>query len=280
GLPYSTPVHAHAPRAARRARRGPGGSAGRAGRGRGRRPAACARCRRGGPAARPVPLLRHLQHRRAVGRPGRSGPARSRRRTRHLRTAAPRRPDRPRHPEDRMTALPVPADSPYGPDNLPYGVYSTGPTGERRVGLRLSDRVLDLAGLLDDEVFAAPTLNPFLAQGRQRWAEVRARLQQLVAGPVDPRHVHALAEVTLHLPFEVGDYVDFYASEHHATHLGQLFRPGQPPLTPNWKHLPIGYHGRGGSVVASDTPVRRPQGQRTGDDGPVFGPSVRLDIEC
>src|SRR5699024_5178810 len=121
---------------------------------------------------------------------------------------------------------------------------------------------------------------PFLAQGRQRWAEVRARLQQLVAGPVDPRHVHALAEVTLHLPFEVGDYVDFYASEHHATHLGQLFRPGQPPLTPNWKHLPIGYHGRGGSVVASDTPARRPQGQRAGDDGPVFGPSVRLDIEC
>lgn len=180
-----------------------------------------------------------------------------------------------------MTALPVPADSPYGPDNLPYGVYSTGPTGERRVGVRLGDRVLDLDGLLDDEVFAAPTLNPFLAQGRQRWAEVRARLQQLVAGQVDPRHVHALAEVTLHLPFEVGDYVDFYASEHHATHLGQLFRPGQPPLTPNWKHLPIGYHGRAGTIVPSGTDFPRPQGIRLDPDGvPTFGPSRRLDIEA
>ena len=179
-----------------------------------------------------------------------------------------------------MTVLTVPNDSPYGPDNLPYGVYSRDRDDDRRVGVRLGDQVLDLAGLLDDDTVAGPTLNPFMAQGRERWAEVRRQVQDLVGTEVAPHHIHSLRDVTLHLPFEVGDYVDFYASEHHATHLGQLFRPGQPPLTPNWKHLPIGYHGRAGTVVVSGTQVRRPQGQRRSDDGPVFGPSTRLDIEC
>jgi fumarylacetoacetase len=88
--------------------------------------------------------------------------------------------------------------------------------------------------------------------------------------------------VELRLPFEVGDYVDFYASEHHATNLGRMFRPGSEPLTPNWKHLPIGYHGRSGTVVASGTPIRRPHGQRRAPDeaAPTFGPSRRLDIEA
>jgi len=88
--------------------------------------------------------------------------------------------------------------------------------------------------------------------------------------------------VMLHLPFDVGDYVDFYASEHHATNLGRLFRPGAEPLTPNWKHLPIGYHGRSGTVVVSGTPIVRPAGQRKdpGEASPTFGPSVRLDIEA
>jgi fumarylacetoacetase len=88
--------------------------------------------------------------------------------------------------------------------------------------------------------------------------------------------------VRLHLPFEVADYVDFYASEHHAANLGRLFRPEAPdPLTPNWKHLPIGYHGRSGTIVVSGTPIHRPSGQRrTGQGEIVFGPSVRLDIEA
>ena len=163
-----------------------------------------------------------------------------------------------------MTVLTVPDDSPYGSANLPYGVYSLTPDGDRRVGVRFGDWVLDVAGLLGEDVFASPTLNAFMAQGRERWAEVRGRLQQLVGTEVPAQQVHPVADVTLHLPFEVGDYVDFYASEHHATHLGQLFRPGQPPLTPNWKHLPIGYHGRAGTVVVSGTEVRRPQGQRKG----------------
>ena len=90
-----------------------------------------------------------------------------------------------------------------------------------------------------------------------------------------------LKEVTLRLPVEVADYVDFYASEYHAANLGRLFRPGIPdPLTPNWKHLPIGYHGRAGSIVVSGTDIVRPAGQRKdpGDPVPVFGPLVRLDI--
>ena len=88
--------------------------------------------------------------------------------------------------------------------------------------------------------------------------------------------------MTLHLPIEVGDYVDFYASLDHATNVGQMFRPDAEPLLPNWRHLPVGYHGRSGTVVPSGTPVVRPQGQRKAptDDAPTFGPSARLDIEA
>ncbi len=98
---------------------------------------------------------------------------------------------------------------------------------------------------------------------------------------VEP-HLHPLDEVTLHLPIEVADYVDFYASEDHAGNVGQIFRPDNPSLPPNWKHLPIGYHGRSGTVVVSGTDVMRPTGQRKApaDAAPVFGPSIRLDIEA
>jgi fumarylacetoacetase len=94
--------------------------------------------------------------------------------------------------------------------------------------------------------------------------------------------VHAIDGVTLHLPFAVGDYVDFYASEHHASNLGRLFRPGSPPLMPNWRHMPVGYHGRAGTVVVSGTDIVRPCGQRKAADAdaPTFGPAARLDIEA
>jgi fumarylacetoacetase len=93
-------------------------------------------------------------------------------------------------------------------------------------------------------------------------------------------HLCPLSDVTLHLPADIGDYVDFYASEHHATNVGRIFRPDSAPLTPNWKHLPIGYHGRTGTIVVSGTEIVRPSGQRRGEDGPEFGPSTRLDIEA
>jgi fumarylacetoacetase len=185
--------------------------------------------------------------------------------------------------------LDVPADSLYGPQNLPYGVFSTG-GGPPRIGVRLGDFVLDLDGaeaadlILAGGALREPGLNVLMALGPAQWSAVRARIVELVTED-DLRAVVApllvpLAAVELHLPFEVADYVDFYSSEHHAANVGRILRPGQPPLLPNWRHLPIGYHGRAGTVVVSGTPVVRPSGQRASPDGPVFGPSTRLDIEA
>ena len=180
------------------------------------------------------------------------------------------------------TRLDLAEGSPFGPHNLPYGVYRAG-DAQPRCATRLGDVVVDLALLLDDEVFAAPSLNAFMAQGHARWVEVREAIGAAVRDDVPADAVHAVDDVTMLLPFEVADYVDFYASEHHASNLGRLFRPDSPdPLMPNWKHLPVGYHGRAGTVVVSGTDVVRPCGQRKGptDPVPLFGPSVRLDIEA
>ncbi|HEX2821690.1 MAG TPA: fumarylacetoacetase [Streptosporangiaceae bacterium] len=190
-----------------------------------------------------------------------------------------------------MTWLDLPPDSLFGVANLPYGVFSA--DGERgpgpavpRVGTRIGDSVLDLGQVLADPAFGQPSLNAFMAQGRARWSDVRARITELLTDGRHRRAVEAalypLSAVRLHLPFTPGDYVDFYANEHHAGNVGRLFRPGTEPLTPNWKHLPIGYHGRSGTIVVSGTPVTRPRGQRKDpqDSGPVFGPSRRLDFEA
>ncbi|MEU4336390.1 fumarylacetoacetase [Micromonospora lupini] len=179
--------------------------------------------------------------------------------------------------------------SPYGVTNLPYGVFSSG-GGQPRIGVRIGSWVFDLAGAETAELVLAagalcrPTLNDFMALGRPQWTAVRQRIVELLTDAahrpaVEPLLV-PLTDVELLLPFEVADYVDFYSSEHHASNVGQIFRPGQPPLLPNWKHLPIGYHGRAGTVVVSGTPVTRPTGQRASAEGPVTGPSVRLDIEA
>ena len=151
-----------------------------------------------------------------------------------------------------------------------YGIFN--PPGEPpRVGFRRGDEVFDLSVLGD--VFREPSLNAFMGQGQDVWAETRARVEEGTTVP--------LAEVETHLPFEVADYVDFYSSLEHATNLGKLFRPGSEPLLPNWRHLPVGYHGRAGTIVVSGTPIRRPHGQSKPPDAdePRFGPSRRLDIE-
>jgi fumarylacetoacetase len=181
-----------------------------------------------------------------------------------------------------VTTIEIPQGSAFGLDNLPYGVFES-PGGPPRAGVRVGDSVLDLAMLLADDTFAAPALNPFMAQGPARWSAVREQVTSLVAGGAVPdAAVHLVRDVRLRLPFEVSDYVDFYASEHHASNVGRLFRPGAPPLPPNWKHLPVGYHGRAGTVVVSGTDIVRPCGQRKapGEPGPTFGPSLRLDIEA
>ena len=125
-------------------------------------------------------------------------------------------------------------------------------------------------------MFAAPALNPFMAQGQARWTRVREQDDITRGGRRRARRGGApVRDVRLLLPFEVADYVDFYASEHHASNVGRLFRPDAPPLLPNWKHLPVGYHGRAGTVVVSGTDIVRPCGQRKapGETAPVFGPS-------
>ncbi|GAA4533969.1 fumarylacetoacetase [Amycolatopsis samaneae] len=180
-----------------------------------------------------------------------------------------------------MTRIEIPRDSLFGTENLPYGVFSAD-GAEPRVGVRAGDSVVDLAVALGDEIFARPTLNAFMARGYDFWVETRRRVTELVTGEVPGEAVHPVERVRTHLPVEVADYVDFYASEHHASNLGRLFRPDAEPLLPNWKHLPVGYHGRAGTVVVSGTDIVRPSGQRKapGEDAPSFGGSRRLDIEA
>lgn len=167
----------------------------------------------------------------------------------------------------------------FPPESLPYGVFSTDGT-ERRVGVAIEDDILDLTTIAlsaPEGTFAMASLNPFLALGEPAWATVRSEIADAVTkgdGVRLPR-----TEASLHRPIDIGDYVDFYSSIDHATNVGKLFRPGSEALLPNWRHLPVGYHGRSGTVVVSGTDVRRPLGQRRGDTGPEFGPSVALDFE-
>lgn len=172
----------------------------------------------------------------------------------------------------------------FGTTTLPYCSFTAADLAGPRVGVGVGEGVLDLTGLaptlLPDlaDVFAAGTLDALLATDRATWSAVRVALLEHAAGSPEVRDA---AGVELRLPFTVADYVDFYASRHHATNVGRIFRPDGEPLTPNWNHLPIGYHGRAGTVVVSGTPVRRPSGQVRSADGTIsFGPSERLDIEA
>lgn len=185
----------------------------------------------------------------------------------------------------RSSWVPGAAGSAYDADNLSYGVFSVGGSTPR-VGTRVGDHVLDLTPALGDSTFDSPALNGFMALGQGAWRVTRRRLVQLVTDPVHTdevnAHLHPLTDVTMHHPFEVADYVDFYCSLQHATNVGRIFRPDGAALLPNWRHLPVGYHGRAGTVVVSGTEVQRPSGQRKSPDeeSPTFGPTRRLDIEA
>ncbi len=181
--------------------------------------------------------------------------------------------------------------APFGLTELPYGVGGR-PGQAPGVLLAIGDHALDLAALWrrlgrGPGDFEKPSLNAFFARGPVVWAQTRQTVQELLTDPsgrelLEP-HLTPADRLDLQLPFEVADYVDFYASRHHAGNVGRIFRPGAEPLTPNWPHMPIGYHGRAGSVVVSGTGVRRPRGQtRPGPDAalPGFGPSAKLDIEA
>ena len=182
----------------------------------------------------------------------------------------------------------------FGLENLPFGAVALG-DGPARPAVRIGEHALILeplaeAGLLGDlpaGVLAGPVLNPFLALGRPAWSATRARLTELLRAGSPEREAAAaalvpLAQVEPRLPLAIGDYVDFYSSIEHATNVGRMFRPDAEPLLPNWRHLPVGYHGRASSVVVSGTPVRRPRGQlppAEAGGAPRFGPTERLDIE-
>jgi fumarylacetoacetase len=191
----------------------------------------------------------------------------------------------------------------FGIEHLPYGVIR-GRDAPPRPAVRIGDRALRLAplaevGLLDSvgpdpealgRALDAPSLNPLLELGRPAWLGLRVRSSQLLAagnsevadaGIADDALV-PLAEAEAVMPIEIGDFVDFYSSIEHASNLGRILRPGEEPLHPHWRHLPVGYHGRAANIVVSGTPVRRPVGQtppETGDGPPGFGPEPRLDFE-
>src|SRR5215472_11298161 len=198
--------------------------------------------------------------------------------------------------------VPVPEGSHFPIQNLPYGVFA-GAGEPPRVGVAIGEHVLDLAaaaahGLLtgaaprgtgpgpDVRWFVAGSLNRFMAAGPGAWQQTRARVTELLSDARQRRslepHLIPRHTVRLRLPFEVADYVDFYSSRDHAATVGSIFRPEAPGLPRNWLHLPVGYHGRAGSVVVSGTPVVRPGGQRwpPGAFAPVLGPTERLDFEA
>ena len=172
----------------------------------------------------------------------------------------------------------VAPDSHFPLENLPFGVFSP-PQGPPRVGVALGDFVIDLSVLEESgfcreigtaSVFATDALNPFLALGRPAWKRVRGTLQSLLSAE-NPRLrddqnlrrkvLHERDKVRMHLPVRIDDYTDFYSSYHHAHNVGTMLRGAENALMPNWKWLPVAYHGRASSIVVSGTDVRRPHGQ-------------------
>jgi fumarylacetoacetase len=183
----------------------------------------------------------------------------------------------------------------FGIENLPYGVVRS-PGEAARVAVRIGDHALDLAAVADagllqsaqPGVFARPSLNAFLELGPRAWEPTRARLTELLSSGSDEiqrlagRALIPLDRCESRMPVAVSDYVDFYSSVEHASNAGLIVRPDGEPLAPNWRWLPVGYHGRAATVVVSGTPIRRPCGQRAPeqqDGAPTFGPERRLDVE-
>lgn len=194
----------------------------------------------------------------------------------------------------------VPQDSDFPLQNLPYGVFSTCDNPSPRIGVAVGNLILDISlishffdGPLlknNQHVFKQPTLNAFMALGFNAWHEARTTLQSLL-NDENPKlkNDSTLREkcfvnqntAKMHLPASIGDYTDFYSSIEHATNVGTMFRGKENALMPNWRHLPVGYHGRASSVVVSGTPIKRPNGQTKpkDDEPPAFGPCKLMDFE-
>ncbi|MCL1593351.1 MAG: fumarylacetoacetase [Actinomycetia bacterium] len=190
--------------------------------------------------------------------------------------------------------VPVGFGSDFPIQNLPYGVFADA-EGER-CGVAIGEVIVDLAraeaaGLftstgLRHGTFRQNSLNTFLGHSRGVWSAVRGRVTEMLTAGNEQGIAFARAHnvmidhpVRLRLPVTIGDYVDFYSSQQHAINVGRMFRPDGDPLLPNWKRLPVGYHGRAGTIIPSGTPIKRPHGQMRGPTGPLFGASEKLDIE-
>ena len=180
------------------------------------------------------------------------------------------------------------ADTPFPLNNLPLGVFSTGDAP--RCAVAIGDSVLDLSALQSADLlpncgFDQPALNTFMSMGKQTWDEVRQTLTELLKDGNESDKVraalHDASNVTMHLPFEIAEYTDFYAGRQHAFNVGSIFRDPENALPPNWLNIPIGYNGRASTVVVSGTDIHRPLGQMKApqDKMPHFGPCKRLDIE-
>lgn len=200
---------------------------------------------------------------------------------------------------DKKSWLPVPEDSDFPIQNIPFGVFLTR-DDVVTIGTRIGDHAIDLAALhqlgyfanipLTEDIFLQDTLNDFISDGKKTWRAVRNRIGEIfdIDNPeLEQNESHretvlfALDEIEMQLPVQVGDYTDFYSSKEHATNVGTMFRDPENALMPNWLHLPVGYHGRSSTIVPSGTSIRRPLGQTLpkGADQPVFGPSRLVDFE-
>lgn len=199
-----------------------------------------------------------------------------------------------------MSFIPVPQDSDFPIQNLPYGIFSTKDNAKPRPGVAIGDEILDLSVIKHlfsgpimskhQHVFEKSVLNDFMELGPNAWHETRATLQKILSNEDttlknNPKLLSASlvpqSSATMHLPAKIGDYTDFYSSLEHATNVGTMFRGKDNALMPNWKYLPVGYHGRSSSIVVSGTPIKRPNGQTRPDDSqpPVFGPCKLMDFE-
>ncbi|HZV71179.1 MAG TPA: fumarylacetoacetase [Saprospiraceae bacterium] len=191
--------------------------------------------------------------------------------------------------------FPVSSNSDFSIHNIPFGI-GTLAGGRQFVCTRIGDHVLNLSalastgffnGLVHDlSVFDQPVLNNFIRLGKAVTNEVRAKIQHALSDAnsalkQSPQLFRPIEEIVMHLPVHIGDYTDFYSSIEHATNVGKMFRDPENALLPNWKHLPVGYHGRSSSIVVSGTPIHRPRGQVKPKDAesPVFIPTQKLDFE-
>lgn len=205
----------------------------------------------------------------------------------------------PANNPERQSWINTPEKTDFPIQNIPFGVFLTS-EDIITIGTRIGNTAIDLGALhqlgyfdgipLTDDIFLQDSLNDFIADGRKTWRAVRNRIAEVFDAKNKTlkentehreRILFDLKDVEMQLPVSVGDYTDFYSSKEHATNVGKIFRPDQEALKENWTHMPVAYHGRSSSIVPSDIPVHRPQGQKKpkGVEEPLFGPSRKVDFE-